>query len=399
MIPADLPLNEAERLKVLNTYDVLDSLPEEDYDGITAIAASICGTPIALVSIIGKNKQWFKSHHGLAAKETPREFSFCAHSILNTDELFIINDATKDDRFANNPLTIGAPNVVFYAGAPLNSSEGFPLGTLCVIDNKPNALNKRQQQSLKLLAKQVVNLLELRKKNKELLKSNEEVLRLNSQLNEFSYRLSHDIKTPISGIKYLSEVIRIDYANKLDEEGRVLLNLISSRSSYLFSLVEGMLNFTKVTNAKIIFESFNFEELLERIKVSCRWEDTCETNYIGCNVLVKQSRVAFIQVFQNLFSNSIKFVGSAKAIISISLEIDSDSYKIIYKDNGFGIDKKYHKKVFDLFETLGSKNGTGIGLPTVSAILKRLGGSIQFQETKENGIGVLFSLIIPIIKN
>lgn len=145
MTPADLPLNEEERLKVLNTYDVLDTLPEEDYDGITAIAASICNTPIALVSIIDKNRQWFKSHHGLAAKETPREFSFCAHGILNPDELFIINDATKDARFVDNPLTTGDPHVIFYAGAPLNSSEGFPLGTLCVIDNKPNTLNEKQQ--------------------------------------------------------------------------------------------------------------------------------------------------------------------------------------------------------------------------------------------------------------
>ena len=352
-----------------------------------------------MVSIIDKNRQWFKSHHGLAAKETPREFSFCAHGILNPDELFIINDATKDARFADNPLTTGDPHVIFYAGAPLNSSEGFPLGTLCVIDNKPNTLNEKQQQSLKLLAKQVVNLLELRKKNKELLKSNEEINRLNSQLNQFSYRLSHDIKTPISGIKYLSEVIRTDYADKLGEEGSTLLNLISSRSSYLFALVEGMLNFTKVTNTKIVFESFNFKELLKKIKVSCSWEDTCEINYLGCDVFIKQSRVAFIQVFQNLLSNSIKFIGSSKAIISISLEIDADCYKITYSDNGFGIDKKYHKKVFELFETLGNNSGTGIGLPAVSAILERLGGSIKLQETKHNGTGVLFKLEIPIIKN
>ena len=399
MTPADLPLNEEERLKVLNTYDVLDTLPEEDYDGITAIAASICNTPIALVSIIDKNRQWFKSHHGLAAKETPREFSFCAHGILNPDELFIINDATKDARFVDNPLTTGDPHVIFYAGAPLNSSEGFPLGTLCVIDNKPNTLNEKQQQSLKLLAKQAVKLLELRKKNKELLKSNEEINRLNSQLNQFSYRLSHDIKTPISGIKYLSEVIQADYTDKLGEEGSRLLNLISSRSSYLFALVEGMLNFTKVTNTKIVFESFNFKELIKKIKVSCSWEDTCEINYIGCDVFIKQSRVAFIQVFQNLLSNSIKFIGSSKAIISISLEIDADCYKITYTDNGFGIDKKYHKKVFELFETLGNNSGTGIGLPAVSAILERLGGSIKLQETKQNGTGVLFTIEIPIIKN
>ena len=167
MKPAQIPLNEAKRLKNLETYSILDTLPDADCDAITKIAAGICNTPISLVSIIDKNRQWFKSNHGLKAKETPRDFSFCAHSILNPNKLFIINDATKDKRFFDNPLTIDDPNVIFYAGAPLNSSEGFPLGTLCVIDNKPNVLSKNQKESLKLLAKQVVNLFELRKKKIE----------------------------------------------------------------------------------------------------------------------------------------------------------------------------------------------------------------------------------------
>lgn len=398
MKPAQIPLNEAKRLKNLETYSILDTLPDADCDAITRIAAGICNMPISLVSIIDKNRQWFKSNHGLKAKETPRDFSFCAHSILNPNKLFIINDATKDKRFFDNPLTINDPNVVFYAGAPLNSSEGYPLGTLCVIDNKPNVLSKNQKESLKLLAKQVVNLFELRKRNRELSNANEEILRLNEQLTEFSYRLSHDIKTPISGIKYLSEILQEDYAGLLDDKGKNWLNLISSRSAYLYSLVEGMLNFTKVINTEIVFEVFNFEELLERVKWSFNWDKTYEISYSNCDINMMQSRIAFIQIFQNLLSNSIKFIDESKPIISISVEVKSKFYNITYTDNSAGIDEKYHRKVFELFETLNEKKGTGIGLPSISFILKRLGGSIDLKKTKNGEIGVIFLIKIPIKK-
>ena len=164
----DIPDNEAERLIALYEYHILDSLDEEEYDDITRMASDICMTPISVISIIDSHRQWFKSRVGLEAKETEREISFCGHAINNPKEIMIVSDARTDERFSDNPLVTGNPNIVFYAGVPLVDDNGFTLGTLCAIDNKPKELNEKQIDSLKLLAKKVIALLTLRKKNKEL---------------------------------------------------------------------------------------------------------------------------------------------------------------------------------------------------------------------------------------
>ena len=153
--------NELDRIEELNSYGILDSMPEKDYDNLTWLAAQICGTPISLISLIDPTRQWFKSHHGLDATETPRELAFCAHAINAPNEILIVPDSREDERFSDNPLVTGDPHVIFYAGMPLVSSNGHPLGTLCVIDNVPNSLSVDQIESLKALSQQVVRLMEL----------------------------------------------------------------------------------------------------------------------------------------------------------------------------------------------------------------------------------------------
>jgi PAS domain S-box-containing protein len=159
-----LPLNESERLKALESYSVMDSLPEKEYDSITQLASYICGTPIALVSLLDGERQWFKSSVGLGVTETPKEFSFCQYAIMD-NEVYEVPNALENERFVNNPLVTGGPNIRFYAGAPLQDSNGFNLGSLCVIDTVPKILTDEQKNALKLLAHQVVLLLDLRKKN------------------------------------------------------------------------------------------------------------------------------------------------------------------------------------------------------------------------------------------
>jgi diguanylate cyclase (GGDEF)-like protein len=160
---APLPANEERRIAKLEDYNVLDTLPEPAYDDITFLASCICDTPIAVVSFVDRERQWFKSKVGLDVDETPRDVAFCSHAILNPDELLIVPNATEDERFADNPLVTENPAIRFYAGAPLRSSDGVALGTLCVIDLESRTLDESQRKALSALSRQVMGQLELRK--------------------------------------------------------------------------------------------------------------------------------------------------------------------------------------------------------------------------------------------
>jgi GAF domain-containing protein len=160
------PNNEKKRLKVLWQYDVLDTVPEALFDDLTELAAGICEAPIALISLVDEKRQWFKSKFGTTVSETSRDISFCSHAIQQPD-LFIVPDATKDDRFANNPLVTSDPKIRFYAGAPLITPDGYAIGTLCVIDKAPRELRPEQKQALRILARHIVTQLELRRRNQE----------------------------------------------------------------------------------------------------------------------------------------------------------------------------------------------------------------------------------------
>lgn len=176
--------NEVNRLSELDSYHILGAMEHSDYDFLTKMASQICGTKISLISLITADKQWFLSHHGVETRETSKEFAFCAHAIKNPEEIFIIEDSRKDVRFQDNPLVTGDPKVIFYVGVSLVTEKGFPLGTLCVIDDNPKQLNQEQIASLKMLAKQVMQVLELRKKTLELNALNNIHLKTEKLFNE-----------------------------------------------------------------------------------------------------------------------------------------------------------------------------------------------------------------------
>lgn len=158
------PDNEESRLAVMALYEILDSGEDQAYDDLTKIAAYIAQTPIALITMVDRDRQWFKSKIGIAISETPREVSFCAHTILTPTEPMIVTDATKDERFASNPMVTGEANIRFYFGAPLVMSDNHALGSLCVVDREARTLSPEQIEALNAVARQVVALLEIRKR-------------------------------------------------------------------------------------------------------------------------------------------------------------------------------------------------------------------------------------------
>ncbi len=164
---APLPANETKRLAALRRYAILDTPPEQAFDDFTLLASTLCHTPIALMTLVDEDRQWFKARHGLDRTETPREQSFCAYAILK-GEVMIVEDTARDARFADHPLVISAPKIRFYAGAPLIDSEGHALGTLCVIDQQPRQLAEEQRVALEAMARLMVGQMEMRRSSHEL---------------------------------------------------------------------------------------------------------------------------------------------------------------------------------------------------------------------------------------
>jgi GAF domain-containing protein len=159
---APVPANEDERLAALRDYNILDTPPEQVFDDLTWLASFICQTPMALVTLIDRHRQWFKSRVGFSISETPRTESICAHAVMKPESLLEVPDAAKDKRFSAMPAIAGAPHLRFYAGAPLVGARGFAVGTICVMDREPRTLSEDQRRALRILAAQAASQLELR---------------------------------------------------------------------------------------------------------------------------------------------------------------------------------------------------------------------------------------------
>ncbi|MEI6567493.1 MAG: GAF domain-containing protein [Verrucomicrobiota bacterium] len=181
MIIPPKPANETERLAALHAYNILDTTPERSYDDIVHLVAYVCQVPMATISLVDDARQWFKSRIGLEAQETGRDISFCANTIL-ADEPMVVDDATRDYRFADSPLVQGAPHIRFYAGFPLITPEGYALGSLCAIDRTPRQLSPEQSEAMKALTRQLMTLLELRRVSAKMAAALQEVKTLQSLL-------------------------------------------------------------------------------------------------------------------------------------------------------------------------------------------------------------------------
>ena len=391
MPAAPKPINEKDRLLALLDYKILDTLPEKDFDDLTKIASQICGTPISLVSLVDEQRQWFKSRKGLAAEETPREYAFCAHAILEPEKVFVVENSLEDDRFKDNPLATGDPNVIFYAGAPLVNKEGHALGTLCVIDNKPNKLTKTQQEALLALANQVMGQLELRKSNNNLVVKYEELEKKNEELKTLSYTLSHDVKAPLRGIITLTNWLEDEYSQNLPDDGKKYVELIGFRASQLSELVTGIVDYARADNnlEKHLME-VDVEEMIDKIIESFGQPKNVKVIKKIKTKTIHQHPTALYQIFQNLISNAFKYSDPENGLIEIKANTKNGKFIFSVADNGPGIEKEYEKYIFELFQTLGKedrygKRGTGVGLSIVQKLVTKMGGEIILKPNKPKG--------------
>ncbi|MFV8269377.1 sensor histidine kinase [Flavobacterium sp. GT2N3] len=389
---------EEERIKLLESYSILDTLPEAEYDNLTLIASQICGTPIALITFVDEERQWFKSHTGFDVSETPRDYSFCAHAINDPENIFIIPDARNDVRFHDNPIVAGQENVIFYAGVPLTNEEGMPLGTICVIDHKPKVLTPDQIRSLKALSVQTMKLLELRLKKLQLEKTLEALEKKNQELERFAYIAAHDLKSPLANISGLSDVFIDNYNEIIDEDGKEIIHLIKTSSSKLREMIDSLLAYSK---SNILEKENNSEVSISVLEKELSnlfiFKNNCSIKFKSNVSFLFINKTAIEQILINLVTNAIKYNDKENIEIEIEVIEESDCYKIAVSDNGPGISKEFHNVIFDIFEVVSTVDrygvkGNGIGLATVKKIVEAFDGTINVESEMGKGSKFMFTL-------
>ncbi|EPA06665.1 GAF domain-containing sensor histidine kinase [Candidatus Nitrosarchaeum limnium] len=395
---APLLVEEEIRIKTLHDMQVLDTPPEERFDRITKIAQIIFDVPIALVSLVDSNRQWFKSCAGLSAKETPRSMSFCSHAIYE-QELMTINDATKDIRFLDNPLVTGVPYIRFYAGKPIRAPNNQMLGTLCIIDTKPRDFSKADKSILSDLAKWVESEFKnlsltnsLQETAKRLENAQQDLLKQNQNLEQevkvkaeqlknerisvmgtMASRIAHDLKNPLQVLQITSDFLRQDLEKHMDDKMRLRCSTLQNSIVKMNRLIDDVLNFVKTSSLNI--ETCFFSNLFR----------DSTTNIIippNISVILPQNDSQFKcdakkmeAVFSNLFLNSIQAIGYSGEI-KIILVDSSEKVSIIFEDSGPGIPENVLPRIFEpLFTTKSS--GTGLGLGICLAIIKQHHGTLN----------------------
>lgn len=394
MISAALPGNEQERLSVLFEHNILDTLPEKEFDDITRIASEICNTPISLVSIIDSTRQWFKSRQGLDAPETPRELAFCAHAILTPDEIFEVPNSLEDERFHDNPLATGAPHVVFYAGVPLVTEEGMPLGTLCVIDNKPKTLTEDQRTTLRALGNQVARMLELHRKTQALDRARQELEHINIELDKFAKLTASDLKSPIGTIVDLSKLIAEKYGNAVDDEGLRMLRQIRSCGNNVRRMINDTLSHARIAyGSGLKKEQFSFSQLMSDLRSMLSFPAHIKLRFTSDSTILYSSRTILLQILVHLAENAIRFSDKPDSIVSVEFSQDERNYRFAVEDNGMGIKPEAYERVFELYHAEpDAETHSGIGLYTVRNLVEKMGGEIGLESREGRGSRFSFSV-------
>jgi len=404
MTSAPRHARERGRLAALRSLAILDTDREQAFDEIVELAASILDTPVALVSLVDEHRQWFKARHGLDATETPRDLAFCAHAIVDAEPVFVVEDARLDARFADNALVQSFPNIRFYAGCVLHApSSGMPLGTLCVIDNKPRKLSADQLRNLTALARQVERLFTLRDAKQQLFARSAELERAMRAKGRFFATVSHDIRTPLHGIVGAAELLaRLD----LPEEGREYTRTIEACSRSLLHLVDGVLDISRLEAGAVELAArpFDFRRTVRDVCDGLHHQAKAKGLALTLDDRLPQD-ARFVgdeaRVHQILFSlaaNAVKFTARGRVDVLVRHELNGVHIEV--RDTGPGIRAEDRERVFEPFvqgpDEAHQKHGSGLGLNIVRSLTQLMGGNVEL--VSEPGRGSTFIVALPLAK-
>ncbi len=392
MPPAPLPENESLRLAELRSFGILDTIAEEAYDAITYLASQICEAPIALISIVDEDRQWFKSRVGLDVVETDRDVAFCAHAIHQPSSLMIVPDAATDPRFSSNPLVTDDPSIRFYAGAPLVSPAGNALGTLCVIDREPRQLSEDQERALAALSVQVMALLELRRTVRDLEQKRREVDSATQQRDTFMATVSHEIRGPLTAVVGYIELLR---AGVPDEERGEVLTTIAREAADVEYLIEDLLVSARAEadSLRVAAVPVSLDAQVAQVIEGLDPGDTAgiDVTVEECRVVGDPARVR--QIIRNLVTNAVRYGGPS---IAVDVRGAGDLCHLTVADDGAGIAPADREHVFEPFKQAdGGRHvaaSVGLGLPISRLLAERMGGSLAYRFEDDLS---LFDLTLP----
>jgi signal transduction histidine kinase len=375
---ANLHANEPERLQALRSYGILDTAVEPSFDDITKIASYVCQTPISIISLVDEDRQWFKSEVGLGIRQTPLEQSICAHALLEHSFLEI-EDTTRDPRFDCNPLVTGDPHVRFYAGALLRTPDGLPLGTVCVLDDKPRVLSAEQRDVLAALARQVMSQMEFRR---ALLLSD----RLQRNISRLMAVAGHDLKQPLQVMVMAIDRIR----NKLtDDKDRQRLGYAIDAGMRMAEELDHLAE-TSVLQTGFgapDIKPFPIAEVFESILAN--WRLHAESK--GLELVVVQSQAQVVSdptmlraIIGNLVGNAIKYTERGRVLVGCRRHGNALTVEVL--DSGTGIPAEQLAAIFDAFHQINpASEGLGLGLSIVRRTAEALGHEIELKSDLARG--------------
>lgn len=392
--------DEAARIQTLQSYQVLDTALEDDYDDLTRLISSICDTPIALISLIDEDRQWFKSRYGLSVAETARDISYCGHAI-HGDDLFEVNDALNHPDFYDNPLAVSDPRVVFYAGYPLKMESGHNIGTLCVIDHVPKILNDFQRQALRTLARQVVANFELRRKNSSVNNANQRLKNLNHQLQDsqsalveqarlatmgqISAGIAHEINNPISVIALANQKnMTATNCPELIKNGQRIHDTCIRVSETVRNLLQLSHNNSKQSVAVCNLHLLVCQAI-SHYEATSSHACVAVTNDVDINIEVSCVDSAVVQILLNLVANAHDAVAYLDdKWIKVSACSNHESLIVSVIDSGHGIPETAKEKVFEPFYSTKHNTGHGLGLNISANLARYQNGYIRIDDNSAN---------------